>query len=426
MCPFSYSIVYTAQVAEPDCSQSIGIWRYHMVPASLSGISPSVVPYSSRRAAAYLHNNEPIQTSEESKADHSYIHTKDATSTSFSYETSTQLEISAVGVLLSDTQVPISLGQQSDPTVNGGINFTEVDLPAVTFGNSGSETPPQNTQGLTLVLPNPSDTQHSITLTTGRVEPGVSTSSCTGSGTDTSLDQLNGAAQYSFSSLDGTQLVIPNTEATVDTSPADIHPIEFMEGTISEKEQAFVSTVFGINPTPYITHWAQYANHAQGTIDHNTQILVITPGVDEPGRLTLDTVGPSRLSVPETHHISTTISHDHSPTFPMTTHSIENPLASATTNGGMSPSPNHSTNDGSSLSRSITKESLASIFASVSGAGVLACCIIVFHRLCYNRLVRFKKRNRAIRKRQDKPRRNKPWDTDQNEEPEISRFSADS
>lgn len=119
-----------------------------------------------------------------------------------------------------------------------------------------SETQPQYTQGLTLVLPNPPDTQHSITLTTDRVEPGVSTSSCTGSGTDISLDPLNGGVQYSFNSLDETQLVIPNTETTVDTSPADIHPIQFMKGTISEKEQAFASTVFGTNLTPYITHWA--------------------------------------------------------------------------------------------------------------------------------------------------------------------------
>ncbi|KAJ5100803.1 hypothetical protein N7456_006855 [Penicillium angulare] len=106
---------------------------------------------------------------------------------------------------------------------------------------------------------------------------------------------------------------------------------------------------------------------------------------------------------------------------PSTTTSDPNPPSSSTTSP-LWGSNDYTALDGSGLSRSISKQSLGAVLGTVSGAGIIAVCIVIIHRLCYPSI----RNKRSENSDRQSPQMSDRQSTLSGPMFEISRFSEDS
>ncbi|KAJ5292112.1 hypothetical protein N7478_001363 [Penicillium angulare] len=151
---------------------------------------------------------------------------------------------------------------------------------------------------------------------------------------------------------------------------------------------------------------------SQFSLHPTSQIVTIITIETERSSLTI-TIGSSgqhMATASETHELlpSTTTNGPNPPSFPTTS--------------SLWGSNDYTALDGSGLSRSISKQSLGAVLGTVSGAGIIAVCIVIMHRLCYPsiRNKRSEKSDRLNAQMSDRQ------NTLSGPMVEISRFSEDS
>lgn len=369
-----------------------------MVPASITNFLNSSNPVSSSpsRTSHDVHPCILSQTSGQKKAESSCTQTNQVISTSISTFKVIAQSQPDLTVHYSDGQPKTSIELLPDGTSRLQPSGQEMLLQ------------PQ----LTLGFP-----RHPVTPNLTNIDSMESMSKFHMSEMGASVSRLNAIVQYPISDQDSTRLLISSSISTMPLNSPSLRPIKIT----SSRAQLRASEGIELASSSFIPESQQAITsaidrpHEQGLLPHDTFTGGSGGSMDK----------MSVLWTAKRHDNFTRLKSDHSSS--ITSSSTGNQVFSVPSVLTTSPlATTHSVTDGAQFSRSLPKKSLGAILGSILGAVVIACCIIVFHRSCYQWIARAKSRGLVMNARQRRSQRNTLLGSRQSPRPEISRFSADS